>query len=234
MRLSIAVLAAIAVLVAAAAPARAQGCSGAKLSPRLSIPLFRYQPASDAAARAQFELFRSLLSQKLSALADEARGTAVQSGMRASEFPSDLTLYLPQGQPIDDTLDSSTQRRTYWEQSNSLELLRGRIWPGPQGRPYDIQSDIYIGELRGAFPRPEITVQLAITPDEASTTMDSHSAVTYFALGMEARRLSCDQAITRAFLARAKAILKDIQGRTGGLSKDLAALAKVIDDDLRK
>lgn len=220
--------------LAVTAPATAQHCPGAKLSPRLDIPLFRYQPADDSAARAQFDLFRSLLSRKLSTLADEAQGSVVQFGTRASDFPGNLRLYLPQGQPIVDTLDNATQRRTYWEQSNSLELLRGRVWLEPQG-PHNIQSDIYIGDLRGAFPHPEITVKLSITPDEASTTIDSHSAVTYFALGMEARRLGCDQAVARAFLARAKSILRDIRDRPGGsLPKDLAMLASVIEAELKK
>lgn len=219
-----------------AVPAPAQVCprADAKLPQRVIIPLFQYQPTADTTSKSQFELFRSVLSTKLSALADEAKGAASASGTRPSDFPSGLGLYVPKNQPLDDTLGDSAQRKLYWEKSNALELLRGRIWLGSQGTPHTVQSDIYIGDLRGAFPRPEVTVRLAVEPDEASTTNDSHSVVTYFALGMEARRLGCDQAITRAFLARARSILLDIRRRPGGVSGDLAVLEKVIEQELRK
>jgi hypothetical protein len=216
-------------------PATAQTCprSGTNLQPRLIIPLFRYEPTSDSTARSQFELFRSVVGTKLSTLAEEAKGAAIHSGVQTTNFPDGLTLYLRAGQPLDDTLQDLTKRRQYWEQSDSLQLLRGRVWLGVPGKPF-VQSDIYIGELRGAFPRPEVVVRLAVDPDEVATTNDSHSVVTYFALAMEARRLGCDQAIARSFLARASSILRDIQRREKKLSGDLAALDAVVDQELKR
>lgn len=230
----LAVFALVIVTIPVCAVAQVCPSADAKMSQRVLIPLFQYQPTADTTSRSQFELFRSVLTTKLSTLADEAKGAALAAGMRSSGFPTGLGLYLPNNKPLEDTLDDSTQRKLYWEKSNALELLRGRVWLGSQGRPHTVQSDIYIGDLRGAFPRPEVTVQLAVEPDEASTTNDSHSVVTYFALGMEAKRLGCDQAISRAFLARARSILADIRRRPGGLSGDLAVLAKVIEQELQK
>lgn len=216
-------------------PAAAQVCppSGAIVQPRLIIPLFRYEPAADSVARSQFDLFRSVIGTKLSTLAEEAKAGGLHSNAQTSSFPGGLTLYLRSGQPLDDTLQDSTQRRQYWKQSNSLELLRGRVWLGAPGNPHFVQSDIYIGELRGAFPRPEVTVKLAVDPDEVSTTNDTHSVVTYFALAMEAKRLGCDPAVSRRFLARAASILRDIQRRAGTLSRDLAELETAVLQELK-
>jgi hypothetical protein len=206
---------------------------GATVPPRLIVPLFQYLP-TDPASTSQFELFRSVLSTKLSALADEASAALSPSGAPQAEFPGRLELYLRKGRPLEDTLEDPAQRRLYWDKSNSLELLRGRVWLGTSGKPHVVQSDIYIGDLRGAFPRSDVVVKLAIDPDEVSTTNDSHSVVTYFALAMEARRLGCDQAISRNLLARAKSILQDIRRRAGALPGDLAVLEKVIEEDLGK
>jgi len=214
-----------------AIPAAAQVCppAGAKLEPRVLIPLFRYEPVTDNAAASHFRLFSSVLNTKVAALAGEA-----SSGAARAAFASGLRIYTHANQPLDDTLQDAAQRKDYWDKSNSLGLLRGRIWPGAAGKPQSVQSDFYIGELRGAFPRPELTVQLPLDENQVSTTNDSHSVVTYYALAMEARRLGCDQAISRGLLARAASILRDIRRRAGKLSGDLAVLATVISQEEKR
>jgi len=97
---------------------------------------------------------------------------------------------------------------------NALQLLRGRVWAGEKpGQPYRVESLIYIGSLRGSFPHAEVVVKLPIKPEQVPTTNDSHSAVTYFALAMEARRLKCDPAVSIGLLGKARSAIKDIRRR---------------------
>ena len=214
----------------------AQRCppAGSAIEPRLRISLFRYEPTTDNAAASQFQLFASLLNTKVSTLADEVKASRSASGAAKNDFPDGVYLYTRAGQPLDDTLQNPNRRKTHWEDTAALELLRGRVWATGPGKPYVVQSDIYIGELRGQFPRPEISVKLPIVDSEASTTSDSHSVITYYVLAMEAKQLSCDQAIARGLLARALSILKDIRRRGGNISGDLAELERIVVEQLTK
>lgn len=214
-----------------APPTLAQSTSAKQ--PRLTIALFRYAPTESPDARSQFELFRSVVSTKLRALADEAQDAPLPCTSEISRFPEHLNLYPYTGGSLVDNLQNPSDRIAYWRSTRSLELLRGRVWLGQPGGTF-VQSDIFIGNLRGRFPRDEVTVKLAVTPAEVANTNDSHSAVTYFALAMEAKRLGCDPAIAFRFLSRASSVLTDLERRAGSLPGDLAALKGVIDQELAK
>jgi hypothetical protein len=206
--------------------------------PRVQIPFFQYSGTEVGEARNQFSRFQGIIKVKLTALIDELQHPAGDDeSPSVSEFPrhsftyfEKLGIQLPGGEPIKDTL-TTTDKREYWEVTNALELLRGTLWPGT---PYYVTSEIYIGELRGSFPRNEVLVRLSIEPEMVPTTNDTHSLVTYYVLAMDARRLKCDPALVDYFLSRAWSILQDLKGRRPGLIGDLAAMEAALSKELAR
>ena len=226
--------------VCAMAKATAQ-CPGisASVQPRLSIPLFRYAGSEDGEAKNPFSRFQAVVTVKLATLIGE-----VQQGISAEHktggagpnafalsYLDDLGLYQPKEGPIPDTLNTIPKRETYWQKQNALQLLRGELWPG---QPYFVDSHIFIGDLRGGFPAPEVNVRLLVQPEMVPTTNDGHSLVTYYALAMDARRLKCDPAIVRGLLSRAWSVLQDLRHRPGGLSGDLEKLEPLVRSELQR
>lgn len=188
--------------------------------PRLIIPLFKYAGTEVGEAQNQFSQFKGIIVRKLTTLIDELQDYA---------YLSKLDIHLPGGSPISDTLTNPEKRHVYWRDTNALELLRGTLW---QGNPYFVDSEIYIGDLRGNFPRREVHTRLLIAPENVPSTNDTHSLVTYYALAMDARRLQCEPALVRHFLSRAYSILQDLKGRPGGLVGDLVAIEAIIEAEL--
>jgi len=226
MRLSLELAGLAALALAAclgAGAARAEQCAGigGQVQPRSHIPMFIYAGTADNDAKSHFERFRSLIGGKLSMLAEETR----------LDFLPDFGLYLPGGQPLPDTVQRQADRDRYWDKTNALQLLRGTVWPG---QPYSVESAIYIGGLRGSLPHTEVRVRLPIQPEEVPTTNDSHSAVTFFALAMEARRLKCDPAVSIHLLGKARSVIKDIRRRSGSLVGHLAELEAAVEAELKK
>jgi hypothetical protein len=216
-------------------------CSGitASVQPRLTIPVFRYAGSEDDEARSHFSRFQAVLGVKLETLIGEVQqADSGESGVDPGVGPSpqrldylrDLGLYVPQDGPITDTLNTLAKRETYWRKQNALQLLRGEMWPG---QPYFVDSRIFIGDLRGSFPSPEVHVRMPVRPELVPSTNDSHSLVTYYALAMDARRLRCDPAIIRSFLSRAWSVLQDLKRRPDGLLGDVAKLEPLIKRELQ-
>lgn len=190
--------------------------------PRLIIPLFKYSGAEVGEAQNQFSQYKGIIVRKLSALIDE---------LPQYTYLENLDIHLPGGLPITDTLTNRQRRQAYWTDTHALELLRGTLW---SGTPYFVDSEIYIGDLRGRFPRNEVHMRFAIEPENVPSTNDTHSLVTYYVLAMDARRLKCEPALVRRFLSNAYSILEDLKGRSGGLDGDLAAMEAIIKDELSK
>jgi hypothetical protein len=223
-----------------ASPAADQ-CSGisASVQPRLTIPVFRYAGSEDGEARNHFSRFQAVLSVKLATLIGEVQQAdsgksevdpaAGRSALRL-DYLRDLGLYVPKDGPITDTLNTLAKRETYWRVQNALQLLRGELWPG---QPYFVDSSIFIGDLRGSFPSPEVHIRMPVQPELVPSTNDSHSLVTYYALAMDARRLRCDPAIVRSLLSRAWSVLQDLKRRRGDLVGDVAKLEPLVKHELQ-
>jgi hypothetical protein len=206
--------------------------------PRVQIPIFQYSGAEQGDAKNQFSLYQGIIRVKLSTLIgeiqppigkrDQATGQ-LDVPVQALEYLENVGVHMPSGSPIKDTLTTVQLKKIYWDQTNALELLRGTLWPG---NPYFVDSEIYIGDLRGEYPRGEIRARLLLEPERVPSTNDTHSLVTYYALAMDARRLECDPAIVRDLLSRAMSILQDLRGREDQVVGDLAELEVALKQEL--
>lgn len=231
---------AVAVALKLTSSLAAAECTGisASVQPRLIIPLFRYAGSTESVASNNFSLFQAVITTKLNALVGEVQQrVSMQGDASTSNGATDiglgylraLQLYIPQDGPIPDSLNTPEKLETYWRKQNALQLLRGELW---SGKPYFVDSHIFVGDLRGDFPSTVINVRLAIRPELIGNNNDSHSLVTYYALAMDAKRLKCDPAIVRNLLSRAWSVMQDLNRREGGMVGDMIELERSLKHEL--
>jgi hypothetical protein len=190
------------------------------LGSRLKVSLFHYAGAEEGAAKNDFSCFKGILKDKLVTMAGE-----VESGDRSDLARLSIEPDGTDGLP--DSLSDEAAAARYWDQSRSLILLRGTLFP--QGSGHIASSRIYFGNL-GPIKRP-LALRLPISDDQFANTFDSHSAAIYYALAADAERLGKSSATVTDLLELAKSKIVNLQQR-GPLSPDLEQLRSVIASSL--
>jgi hypothetical protein len=177
------------------------------LGHRLTLSLFEYS-GSQGESKVYFSRFKGILKDKLEVLVEELPA----SGKRF-DYLRALALE-PQGESgLRDGLTTEASVQDYWSRSHSLLLFRGVLSADNSG-PYFAQSRVYMGDLRGGFAQPSISVRLPISVDEYPTTSDTHSLMVYYTLAQDAIRLGDDPANILDLLSRAQDKVRDLRHRS--------------------
>jgi hypothetical protein len=198
----------------------------AMLNARIKILLLRYGGTEHGEALNQYTEFISLITRRITNL-----GPQIQERDRTEHTENAFT-YLNdlEVEPQDtDPTKSRSGRHNYWENTESLELLRGTL--RRRNSDYYTESDIYIGDLRGVYPRDEVTVTLPILDSEGPRILDFHSVVTLYALAMDASQLGCKYQAW-IILESAFSILQDLKGPGQDLQGDLRKLEQAIQAEM--
>jgi hypothetical protein len=142
------------------------------------------------------------------------------------------THYLDQIRLFDrpNAFDARASMMRYWKTSDALEILEAHISPSPKSPgQYELSSQIYLGELNGKLPTSSIVIVEPYSVLDYADTKDSHMAVLFYVLAMDARRVGpLRHALIAPFLGAAKGKLSDIKRRRGKLSDDLINLESAI------
>lgn len=200
---------------------RAQG-GGDPLGPRLKISLFRYAGAEEGEARTHFSRFKGILRDKITVLVEESVGSWPKL-----TYLNSLSLEPGGDEGFEDKLSSEAAVQSYWAGSRSLILLRGSMFTDSQ-RNYTARTRLFFGELRGALPRPSLSLNLPINEDQFSNTNDSHSLAIYYALAMDAARLRYEPSHVINLLSRAQDKIHDLSNR-GSISPAVMEIQQAVD-----
>jgi len=184
---------------------------------RTSIEIFSYASFNSSDQTAAVE---NLLRQKLEHLVEETISAHPElNGL------SKLTIVSKNTQ-----LPDPGNLAAYWKSTRVLEILSGAI----TGSPPVVTSNVYLGDLRGSLTKSTVSVQIEINPREYRSYRDMHSALTLYALAMDAKtRNPQQQGVVSQYLAEAESLLKSIpnadenvRALSDAVAKDLMALKK--------
>ena len=122
---------------------------------------------------------------------------------------------------IDDGLAADEQiRQQFWNDTHSLELIDGVVFPQPSGAR--AQSRIYLGSLGGDVK--QLSLDIRVTPDSFGTIKDLYSLATIYALLMDAKRLHKPVALRLHYLHTAVTLAKDLGSRPNDIQQIQKAL----------
>lgn len=183
---------------------------------RLDIAVAKYSGRDE-----HFQLFRASLKDWMIAQADEL----------SSAYPD--VKYLARLRLIDknqNAFPSAADLERYWKESDVLQIFEGRI-SAEASNQYFVQSRIYLGELRGELPQRSILIEAPFAIREYADTRDSHVAVLFYALAMDAERVDPRRRVLIASLLKvSKDKLRDVSGRNNGrLTQELLRLQGAVD-----
>jgi hypothetical protein len=197
----------------------------AQLYPRLKISIFRYDKTDSDKHVEKFSNFRGIITDKIVRLSEE-----LEEIDQNLSYLKNLTINF-----VTD-LDSNKHvvfrgslqdLQNHWQRTGSLEVFRGRI--RTDGNLYSVRSKIYLGDLKGHLNEATITVDLPIKDEEFDTTRDTHSAVTLYALAMDARERRRPKTEINALLAEALNRLPEDHENISGMK----VLKEAIDQALK-
>lgn len=152
------------------------------LGDRTTLHLYRYANISSPKKTDAFENFQQIITSKFLTLGDELRGTASLPSLNV--LAVNKVLDAKTGEHLNFTGLSSLNLEKYWEAQGALAVLLGRLQEREQD--YLMRTRFYLGKLKGTLPSPSVNIDLLVRDDQFDTTRDSHSAMTLYALAMDA------------------------------------------------
>ena len=190
---------------------------------RAELHLFQYANVNTNVQRVAYEDFRGLLVHNLPRLSEELEIThpAVER-LRLNALDEES------GQPS--RVGSLASRRTYWSETGALGVLTGYILLR-DGTPH-IHTNFFWGDLHSSDASEMIELELPVTGDAFSTTHDSHSVATLYALAHEISA-DCDHVSEAIYLLnmallRATSVGRDFQELGAMLTSTIeAAIAEL-------
>lgn len=189
-----------------------------RVTPRVQLAVLPFAGVSpsDPNRLSAESAFRGMLAAKLENLAQELLG---RPELQASELArSQLTkLKLTSlEEPRSTDLDLE-QKLSLWRQLHSLGLLTGTLTqsPLPAGSPYEVRTQIFIGDLDGSVQGRSFPLVMRLRPEEFGETGDVHALAVLYALALDARRLGGPNQVITAYLSRAYSISQSIKDSGG-------------------
>ena len=180
--------------------------------PRTSLFVYKYSGAHSEEQRNALEDFEDMLRDRLITLSEEIM----------EQWPNfDYFSYLRITKVIDsrgehiefqgNLVDLSSK----WQERGTLELLAGRI-RGDEA-PFVARSRIYLGELGEGLGNRSIKFDLLIDPDAFECASDSHTAITLYALAMDANSRTDSGELSHYLLQRALAYARGLPNSALGI-----------------
>ncbi len=161
------------------APLLVIGCIGsafASSTARIVISIYNYDGVEDEVLRSKFGQYKGILRRRIHRIAEQLGNQS-----RGVEFE-----YIRKLDLIDTEQDAgSLARRTQiWQNTNSLQLLSGVVFA--DGDAVTVMTEVFIGLPREYFESPSIEIQLSVSPEEYRKTSDIYSALTLYAILVDA------------------------------------------------
>ena len=185
--------------------------------PRLRIAILPYQ-VPEPSLQSRFQEFRDALADRIFNLSQtfSARGAAFGyiNGLKVlNDGPA---------------LASAAELGTFWDESHSLQLVRGQVDSG--GPPTRVHSLVFLGNLA---PRPDhagLQLEMTIAPDAFSSNQDSFSLVMLYSLARDAQRRRMPNDVVAAFLSEAFAVGQQLRNP----GQELLIIKTAVDDMLQQ
>jgi hypothetical protein len=211
--------------IAAAADSNGSACQSGpnEVGPRVKIMIFQYYGIANANTERikWFSEFRGFLAQ---AIEDLSELLSNEDNNKLSYLRS-LSLQPPENeiQPEPNSLENTFK---VWCDSESLQLLRGNLIEGSSG--YQVNSRVFIGDLKGNLPKSNIVVEFSRDKENLRDALESHSLLFLYSLAMDAVENKKDRGAVLKLLARAHDKAAGLQIRNA-LKPDLRPVAEAVD-----
>lgn len=185
--------------------------------PRVHVAVLPYQ-VPDPAAQSQFQQFRDALANRIFAISQSfsSRGAAFEYVDRLKLFNDGPSLA------------SAAELRSFWDDSHSLQLVRGQLESARQ--PPTVRSLIYLGDLAPAPEHSGVQLDMPVTADSFSRNQDSYSVVMLYALARDAQRTKRPKDVVVAFLSEAFAICRQLDPSAGDVAPIKNAIQTLLGD----
>lgn len=178
-----------------------------KSEPRTIVKVTPYAGARAMEAQDSLERFIDILRDKARLWKSDVATLAADA-----PFLTNFTLQLDRADVMKGDPITAEQAEDFWVKApKTLQVLYGTVFPS-QGQ-YIVHSSMHLGRLESQSTPTLIQVTLPLQASEMGTANDSHSLVTYYALGLQAHQLQCPAAVTAKLLARANEKATDLLRR---------------------
>jgi hypothetical protein len=154
-------------------------CSGyafANSTARTVISMYKYDGVEDKERRSKFGQYKGILRRRIHRIAEQLGNES-----RGKEFEYIRKLDLIEAEQDAGSLALRTQ---IWQNTNSLQLLSGVVFV--DGNAVTVMTEIFIGLSREYFESPSIEIELSVSPEEYRKTSDIYSALTLYAILVDA------------------------------------------------
>jgi hypothetical protein len=126
--------------------------------------------------------------------------------------------------------DVATLRKAWRDGHDILEILGGTVYG--KSIPTVVASIIYLGELQGSLRSTTTEVKAELRPEDYGV-LDTFSALTLYALAMEAKLRGADKTEIQFYLAEARGALRETQRSTTKTSEE-RLLTDAVDAEWQK
>jgi hypothetical protein len=171
--------------------------------PRRSVVFFRYAGAEGGGEKRALDTFRAFTRRQLQSVA-----APLEIQILDKEGPEGLA------------------RDDYQNKAAALELVRGSVFG--IGPTYTIANEIYLGDLRGPLPQPQIAIDVPFSIVTVPAAKDTFFAATLFALAMDEQRRKVATAQIINHLAEALNAITNAERRSASASDDLMKLRTAV------
>jgi hypothetical protein len=152
------------------------GYAFANNAARTVISMYNYDGVEDNMRRSKFGQYKGILKRRINRIAEQ-----LGSQNRGKEFEYIRKLVLIEAEQDAGSLARRTQ---IWNNTNSLQLLSGVVFV--EGDAVTVMTEVFIGLSQEYFESPSIEIELNVSPEEYRKTSDIYSALTLYALLVDA------------------------------------------------
>jgi hypothetical protein len=168
--------------------------SSHRIDARWRVSVFEYAPCGDHGKD-----FVEMLSSKLTILTDKL--ISKDDRYRYTE----RLKVVKEGKSFDMSL---AEAKRYWDQTYSLQLLRGMCRNDDAG--VNVISLVFLGDLNGSLDS-HVRIEFKLHPDEYGRTKDIHSVLILYSLAKDAQAKGVSKDLIIQYLAEASGIISDIK-----------------------
>jgi hypothetical protein len=152
------------------------GYAYANQAARTVISIYKYDGVEDNVRRSKFGQYKGILRRRIHRIAEQLGDQS-----RGKEFEYIRKLDLVE---TEQTAGSLAKREQIWNNTKSLQLLSGVVFV--DGDTVTVMTEVFIGLSPEYFDFPSIEIELSVSPEEYRKTSDIYSALTLYAILVDA------------------------------------------------
>ena len=143
---------------------------------RTIIGLYNYEGVEDNVRRSKFGQYKGIIKRRINRISEQLGNPS-----RGKEFEYIRKLNIIEAGQNAGSLDNRAQ---IWKNTNSLQLLSGVVFA--EGDAVTVMTEVFIGLSPEYFEFPSIEIELSVSTEEYRKTRDIYSALTLYAILMDA------------------------------------------------